>query len=323
MMKILVTGAGGQLGSELRRLAAEELAYGDWIFTDVAELDIADRGQVASFFKREQPAVVVNCAAYTDVDGAENEREAAFRINAEGPAELAAAAREYGAVLVHISTDFVFGGCERASRHTEETPESKESSGTPTVPKGVETPPCERKTPYTEEDTPAPLNVYGESKLAGERVVLGSGCRGAVVRTSWLHSPYGRNFVKSIMAAAARNREIRVVSDQWGNPTAADGLASAVAEMIPWLLETEEPAGLFHYCDTGVVSRSSFATEIVRLAGADCRVLPVPSSEYPMTAQRPAYSALDTSKIGRVFGVVPRSWQDALVECMERIKENG
>lgn len=278
------------MGSELKRLAEGRAAAMEWVFTDVPGLDIADGGQVASFFADECPEVVVNCAAWTDVDRAESDRDGAFRINADGPANLADAALTHNTVLIHISTDFVFGNGQT--------------------------------TPYTEDDKPCPLNAYGESKLAGERAVLDSGCRGAVVRTSWLYSPYGRNFVKSIMRAAAANPEIRVVGDQWGNPTAADGLAGAIVDMIPRLLQTGEPAGLYHYCDRGVVNRSGFAEEIVRLSGADCRVVPVLSSEYAMAAERPLYSALDTARIGRVFGIVPRRWQDALAECVERMGDN-
>ncbi len=287
MTKIVVTGGDGQLGRELRRIASG--TGWEWIFTDVAELNIADRSAVNAFFAKEKPDVVVNCAAWTDVDGAEKNPEGAYLINEQGPRFLAEAARRAGAALIHISTDFVFGGAKRE--------------------------------PYTEDDTPSPLNVYGESKLAGERAVLDSGCGGAIVRTSWLYSPFGRNFVKSILGAASKNAEIRVVSDQWGNPTAADGLADAIVRMIPQFVAAPRRAGVYHYCDTGVVNRSGFAAEIVRQAGLDCRVIPVSSSEYPMAAERPAYSALDTVRIGRDFGIVPRRWEEALAECLGRMKD--
>jgi dTDP-4-dehydrorhamnose reductase len=254
----------------------------EWLFTDLAELDITDKGAVETFFERERPDVVVNCAAWTDVDRAETEREAAFRINCDAVALLADAARQFDASLVHISTDFVFDGASQA--------------------------------PYSEMVTPAPLNIYGESKLAGEKAVLESGCRGAVIRTSWLYSPYGRNFVKSILGAASKNAEIKVVADQWGCPTAADGLASAIVQMIPSLLAADSPADIYHYCDAGVVSRADFAAEIIRQAGLSCKVVPVASSEYPMSAARPAYSALNTSKLTLTFGITPRPWQEALRE---------
>ncbi len=290
MTKILVTGSLGQLGRELQNMAAG--GGGEvfsWLFTDVAELDITDPEAVGEMFARERPDAVVNCAAWTDVDGAERDPEGAFRINMTGPQVLAGAAERFGAALVHISTDFVFSG--------------------------------QKREPYTEDDEPAPLNVYGGSKLAGERAVAESGCGGAIVRTSWLYSPYGRNFVKSILGAASKNPEIRVVGDQWGNPTAADGLAAAIVRMIPRLVEAPRRAGIYHYCDSGAVSRAEFAAEIVRQAGLDSRVVPVASSEYPMTAARPAYSALDTARIGRDFGIFPRQWQETLADCLGKMEK--
>lgn len=290
-MKILVTGSAGQLGRELHNIAESGEAYGfSWLFTDVAELDITSSAAVGEMFAQECPDAVVNCAAWTDVDGAEKDPAGAFRINEEGPRVLAIAAKQSGAAFIHISTDFVFDGCER--------------------------------TPYTESDIPHPLSVYGESKLVGEKAVVESGCAGAVVRTSWLYSPYGRNFVKAILGAASKNREIRVVSDQWGNPTAADGLAAAIVQMIPQLVSKPRRAERYHYCDAGVVSRSGFAEEIIRQAELDCKVVPVLSSEYPMTAERPAYSALDTAKIGRDFDIVPRPWQEALAGVLRRMEND-
>lgn len=288
MKKIVVTGSTGQLGQELRN-AADSGALQDflWVFTDLPELDVTDEGAVARFFEAEVPDVVVNCAAWTDVDGAETNREEAYRINAEAPRLLAGAAKRSGAALIHISTDFVFDGL--------------------------------KQTPYTEEDYPAPLNVYGQSKLAGEEAVTGSGCWGVVLRTSWLYSPYGRNFVKSILGAATGNSEISVVADQWGCPTAADGLAAAIVGIIPRLVVEPRAAGIYNFCDAGVVNRSGFAEEIIRQAGLDCVVVPVASDEYPSAAARPAYSALDTAKIGHDFGIVPPRWQDALAAVLARI----
>lgn len=307
MTKILVTGGHGQLGREVQNVAAECAGVSEgagsagfsWLFTDVGELDISDAAAVERFFERERPDAVVNCAAFTDVDGAEVERGAAFRINCDAAGILARAARQAGAALIHVSTDFVFSGSANEL--------------------------------YAEEDAPEPINVYGESKLAGEQAVLESGCRGVVIRTSWLYSPYGRNFVKSILGAAAKNPEIRVVSDQRGCPTAADGLAEAIVRMIPELVAKTENSGrkivadirsaeIYHYCDCGVVSRAGFAEEIIRQAGLECRVVPVQSSEYTMVARRPAYSALDTSKIGRDFGIEPRPWQEALAHCLKRME---
>ncbi|MDR1671509.1 MAG: dTDP-4-dehydrorhamnose reductase [Alistipes sp.] len=290
-MRILVTGAGGQLGRALG-----EISDGEWSFTDVAELDITDEGAVRVFFERERPAVVVNCAACTDVDRAESgpaEREAAFRVNADAPRILARAAKATGAAMIHISTDFVFDG--RVQR------------------------------PYVEDDAPAPLNVYGESKLAGERAVLESGVSGAIVRTSWLYSPWGKNFVKAILGAAAWRDEIRVVADQWGCPTSAASLAGVIARVVATAAADnwERPAGIYHFCDAGVVSRAAFAEEIIRRADLSTRVVPVSTAEFasPGSARRPSYSALDTTKITRAFGVTIRPWQEALADVLRKQHE--
>ncbi len=289
-MRILVTGAEGQLGLALRRLAETGTAVNgaEWLFTDLPELDITDREAVEAFFERERPDVTVNCAAYTDVDRAETEQEAAFRINADGVRFLAETSAAQGAILIHISTDFVFDG--RAGR------------------------------PYTESDIGAPLNVYGKSKMKGAMAILESGCRGAIVRTSWLYSPWGRNFVKSILNAAAAHDRLRVVADQTGCPTSAMSLAGAIVTMIPVLVSSVRPAEHYNFCDAGVVSRAAFAEEIVRQAGLNCRIVPVTSAEYPTAAKRPAYSALDTSKITRDFGIVPRPWIQALRACIHEMK---
>ncbi len=296
MARILVTGARGQLGRALEEIADG----GEWLFTDLAELDVTDNEAVEAFFDREEPDVVVNCAAFTCVDLAETEREAAFRLNSDAPGFLAKASVARGTALMHISTDFVFDGGNGHGGFKE------------------------RSRPYTEEDVPAPLNVYGESKLAGEKEVLGSGARGAVVRTSWLWSPWGNNFVKAIMRAAAEKPEIRVVSDQISSPTSALSFAKAIVRMIPTIVGwPDRPAELCHFCDAGVVSRADFAAEIIRQAGLGCRVVPVASEEYPSTAARPKYSALDTKKITRTFGIVPPPWQDALAVCIKDIYEQN
>ena len=302
-MRILVTGAGGQLGRALREVADD----GEWMFTDMVGtsppastaglvgLDITDCDAVEAFFERERPDVVVNCAAFTDVDRAETECEAAFRVNRDAARFLAEASAKWNVALIHISTDFVFDGLSDR--------------------------------PYTEEDAPAPLNVYGESKLAGEREVYESRCHGAVIRTSWLYSPWGRNFVRSILGAAEKNSEIRVVADQSGCPTSAVSLAGAIITMIPSIVAGSSRAEVYHFCDTGVVSRADFAAEIVRQAGLACRVVPVSTAEYDLqyvsnsqtAAIRPACSALSTTKITSAFGIVTRPWQEALAECIKRL----
>jgi dTDP-4-dehydrorhamnose reductase len=311
-MRVLVTGADGQLGKALAGVAD---GGDEWLFSDVGGLDITDAAAVVAFFEKERPAVVVNCAAWTDVDGAEREREAAFRVNADAPGILARAARGVDAALIHISTDFVFDGTARR--------------------------------PYVEDDATAPINVYGESKLAGERAVLSSGVRGAVIRTSWLYSPWGKNFVKAILGAAKGRDEIRVVSDQWGCPTSAASLAGAIVRMIPAFAAGRglgaagmRGADIYHFCDAGVVSRADFAAEILRRAGLSTRVIPVSTAEFsaaahgaagsspavtpsptaapsPVAARRPAYSALDTTKITQTLGITPRPWQEALADVLK------
>ncbi len=305
-MRVLVTGAGGQLGTALREVAGAAGAAGgvkkgvadEWLFTDVVEtagvtegLNITDRGAVEEFFARRRPDVVINCAAWTDVDRAETDRQAAWLVNRDAPRFLAEAAVRGGAAMIHISTDFVFNGL--GSR------------------------------PYTEEDSPAPINVYGESKLAGERAVVESGVRGAVVRTSWLYSPWGKNFVKAILRVAAEREQITVVADQSGCPTSALSLAAAIVEMVgtPTADFLTPPAQIYHFCDAGVVSRADFAVEIIRRAGIECRVVPVASDHYPSAAKRPIYSALDTAKITRTFGITTRPWQEPLAECVTTLRD--
>jgi dTDP-4-dehydrorhamnose reductase len=283
-MRFLVTGAGGQLATALTESA---LAV-EWLFAGRGELDVTSSRAIEACFERFGPDVVVNCAAYNNVDVAEREHGEALQVNSEAPRFLAEAALRCGAVLIHISTDYVFGGTARR--------------------------------PYTEVDAPSPVNFYGQSKLAGERGVLESGCRGAVIRTSWLYSPWRSNFVKSIVAAARKNAEIRVVDDQTSSPTSAITLAGAIEEMIPSLVaRADKPAELYHFADAGAVSRVDFAAEIIRRAGLSCRVVPVSSEEWGSVARRPAYSALDTAKITRDFGIVARPWEQELAECMERI----
>lgn len=294
MKRILVTGANGQLGEALKNVATGsdngvENTDLEWIFAGRDELDVTDRGAVEAFFVREQPDLIVNCAAYTDVDGAETEREKAFEVNYDGARFLAEAAADKGLSLIHLSTDYLFDG--------------------------------RQDTPYTESDIPNPINVYGESKLAGAMTVLESGCRGAVLRTSLVYSPRGRNFAKSILAKAKDNDTLEVVSDLRACPTYAASLARAIVAMIPSLLANPDIAEVYHYCDEGVVSRADLAAEIVRQAGLKCHIVPVPSSRFPGAAKRPAYSALDTTKFSRDFGFVPPFWKESLAECIGAMKD--
>ena len=271
-MKILLTGAGGQLGHDLMAaLDGEEIHAASH-----RDLDIADRRAVSQMVEAIRPDWIINAAAFNDVDGAESARESAFAVNAEGPAYLAEAARSTAARLLHISTDYVFDG--------------------------------RKGQPYTEDDQPRPLSVYGESKRAGEVRVLDSGARACVLRTAWLYGSHGNNFVKAILRAAAAGKPLRVVSDQVGSPTSTPDLAAAIHDLLG-----NELAGLFHVANSGGCSRFEFARAIV--SGA-IEVEPVKSSEMPRPAPRPANSSLRSVRWAEAGMTPMRSWQDALADFL-------
>jgi len=287
MANILVTGANGQLGSELRRLGFP--ALDEVFFTDVAELDITDREAIRQFVQEHEIDTIINCAAYTAVDRAEEEAALAEKINTEAVANLARVAYQQDCLLIHISTDYVFDG-----------------TGT---------------RPYTEKDPPCPVSVYGKTKLAGEREILKSKCFHIIIRTAWLYSEFGHNFVKTIRRRAAECPELKVVSDQIGTPTYAADLARAIVR----IMENEERIeheGIYHYSNEGVCSWYDFAAEIVRLSGAACQVRPVTTEEYPAKTRRPAYSVLDKTKIRKTFGVEVPHWQTSLKECLAGMQES-
>ena len=279
-MSVLVTGANGQLGSELRLLAT-----GDYLFTDIAELDITDEGAVAEFVERNAIDTIINCAAYTNVERAEEESDAAERVNTTAVAILARVAKRYNARLIHISTDYVFGG-ERFN------------------------------VPIKESATPAPLGVYGSTKLMGERAILESGCSYVIIRTSWLYSCYGNNFVKTILRLASEREELRVVNDQIGSPTYARDLARVVAHVC----ENEVlDDGIYHYSNRGAISWYDFARAIVEIGGVECRIRSCTTAEYGAKAPRPVYSVLDTSKICRALGCDVPEWRVSLAECIKKM----
>ncbi len=276
-MRILLTGAGGQLGHDLQdALRAYELhSY------DHASLDIADRDAVLREVERVRPQWVINAAAYNDVDGAETAVETAFAVNGAGPGNLAETAARVGARMVHISTDYVFDG--------------------------------RKGTPYTEDDAPNPLSVYARSKYEGEQRVLELGASACVLRTAWLYGRHGKNFVKTILAAAEKGRPLKVVADQVGSPTATADLAQAISQLI------QTPArGLFHAVNAGACSRFEFAQAIVRGA---VEVLPITTAEAARPAPRPANSSL-TSIRWQQSGLSPlRSWRSALGAFLESLPE--
>lgn len=283
-MRILVTGANGQLGNELRVLAKNTPEY-DFIFSDITEHP-TDRTEFMDITKKVEldgPLdYIVNCAAYTNVDAAEDNEGIAFKLNCIAPSILACLAQEKGAALIHISTDYVFNG-----------------NGT---------------RPYTDTDTPDPVSAYGRTKLAGEKAVISSGCRYVIIRTAWLYSEYGRNFLKTMMRLTSEKPEVKVVNDQIGSPTYALDLAKAIMTVLNAGVNAENQ-GIYHYSNEGVCSWYDFASEIARLGGHDGVVKPCKSAEFPSKVHRPAYSVLDKGKIKEVFGVQVPRWQDSLKEC--------
>ena len=282
-MTILVTGGNGQLGSALRLASAESSHR--YIFTDIAELDITSAAAVEAFFEREKVDIVVNCAAYTAVDLAEDEEPRADYINHRAVAVLAEACKYHNATLIHISTDYIFSG--------------------------------ETTTPYNEECTPAPINVYGRTKLAGERAVAESECNAIILRTSWLYSEFGNNFVKTMQSLMQTRSEVRVVADQIGTPTYAGDLAAAITYIIN--SGQLDKMGTYHYSNEGACSWYDFACEIARLSGNnECEIKPCTTEEYPTKAQRPRYSVLDKSKFIATFGITIPEWHESLTKMVRR-----
>lgn len=283
-MTILVTGGNGQLGRAMRLASAESRHR--YIFTDIEELNIVSAKAIEAFFSREAIDVVVNCAAYTAVDLAEEEAPIADSINHRAVALLAEACKRHNATLIHISTDYIFSG--------------------------------EAQTPYTEDATPAPINAYGRTKWAGEQAVAESGCRAIILRTQWLYSEYGRNFLKTMLTLFASRDEVRVVADQMGTPTYAGDLAEAICDIIE--SDKCDKCGTYHYSNLGECSWYDFAAEIAKVSGCDkCKVTPCTTAEYPTKATRPQYSVLDKSKFMATFNIDIPEWSESLAKCIKRL----
>lgn len=292
MKRILVTGGNGQLGTELRLLA--QSSSRQWFFSDVVEregvetilLDITDRDAVGKFVRENEIDTIVNCAAYTNVEGAEDDFERCDLLNRVAPEILAGIARTAGALLIQISTDFIFDG-------TATTP----------IP----------------EDAPArPLSVYGKTKYAGELAVIASDCRYLIFRTAWLYSPFGRNFTKTMMQLTADKERIKVVIDQVGTPTSALTLASLIADVIE--NDKYRENGIYHVTDEGVASWFDFAFAVGQICGNKCLVEPCMSDAFPQKAVRPHYSVLDKARVKADFGFTIPYWRDALKVCIDRIR---
>ncbi len=287
-MNILVTGANGQLGSEMRRLGA--VSPNNYIFTDVAELDITDANAVLATVKENAVEIIVNCAAYTNVDKAESDETTAELINSTAVRNLAVAMKEVGGTLFHVSTDYVFG--------------------------------LDGNTPRTEDMPVNPLGVYGRTKLNGELAISESGCKALIFRTAWLYSEFGNNFLKTMMRLTAEREQLNVVFDQVGTPTYAGDLALAIFSIIEaGVYEGNE--GIYHFSDEGVCSWYDFAVEIAAAAGnTNCRISPCHSSEFPSPVTRPPYSVLDKTKIKNTFGIDIPHWRESMEYCIKRIKAN-
>ena len=270
------------MGCSLRLASAESCHR--FIFTDVDELDITSAEAIEAFFEREKVDVVVNCAAYTAVDLAEDNEALADEINHKAVALLSEACKRHDATLIHISTDYVFSG--------------------------------EADVPYTEECTTAPLGAYGRTKLAGERAIAESGCKSIILRTAWLYSEFGRNFCKTMQSLTATRPEVKVVADQVGTPTYAGDLAAAITYIID--SNQLDKCGIYHYSNEGVCSWYEFACEIARLSGNnECEVKPCTTADYPTKVQRPKYSVLDKSKFVATFGVAILEWRESLERMMK------
>ena len=276
-MRLLITGANGMLANDVRRVA--ERAGHELVLVDLPELDIVDESAVNAFFERERPEVSINCAAWTDVDGAEEKRDLAHAVNADGAGNLARAAAKHGTPLLHISTDYVFDGAPPL-----------DGDGHPR--------------PYVESDPTGPRSVYGASKLEGERQVLIASAGHTVVRTSWLYGVDGRNFVDTMLRLAGEREAVQVVDDQIGCPTWSGHLAPALLGLLE-----RQVRGLVHLAGTGAVSWNGFAREIFRQAEVDCRVEAATSEQMARPAPRPAYSVLDSER-SDVLPMPP--WQDGL-----------
>ncbi len=282
-MNILVTGANGQLGNCMKNAAKH--SNDNYIFTDVAELDITDAEAVKRVVEENDVKVIVNCAAYTNVDKAETDRDFAELLNAAAVRNLSEAAHANGGTLIHISTDYVFGGALG-------------------------------NTPRTEEEPANPTGVYGMTKLHGEEQIKDSGVRYLIFRTAWLYSEYGKNFVKTMLGLTASKPQLKVVFDQVGTPTYAQDLADAIFHIVE-NRKIEGNEGIYHYSNEGVCSWYDFTKAIADIAGHDsCDIQPCHSDEFPSPVTRPSYSVLDKTKFKETFGLTVPYWTDSLKKCM-------
>ncbi len=280
---ILVTGSNGQLGNELRILSKDYSEY-QFLFTSRSQLSIEDSQSVESFFKKNHIDYCINCAAYTAVDKAESERDSAFEINATAVGELSKICSQYGTKLIHISTDYVYDGSSHVA---------------------------------LKEDSPVgPVNVYGASKLKGEQLALQNNPSTLIIRTSWVYSSFGNNFVKAMMRLLTEKDEINVINDQLGSPTYAADLADVIMKFIQQMEKGKSFSGIVNYSNAGITSWFDFAQEIKSRIKSNCIINPIPTASYPTPAKRPLYSVLDTSKIKGLLQIEIPIWKDSLEKCI-------
>ena len=288
-MNILVTGANGQLGHEMQRVAKS--SNHNYIFTDVADgyekLDITNIEDIRNMVKNNNVGIIVNCAAYTNVDKAESDYDTANLINNTAAGNLATAMKEAGGTLIHISTDYVFQG--------------------------------DRNTPCQEDWTTNPLGVYGKTKLAGEAAIATTGCNSIIIRTAWLYSQWGKHFVKTMQSLTATHDTLQVVFDQVGTPTFAGDLADTIAHIIN--TGQTNKTGIYHFSNEGVCSWYDFAKMICKLSGNTCDISPCYSKEFPSPVKRPHFSVLDKRKIKETFGIKVPYWTDSLEVCIKQLAE--
>lgn len=284
-MRIGITGANGQLGCSLRKIAVEYPMH-IVVFSDLPETDITDKTGIQAWAEANDLDAIINCAAYTAVDKAESEPDAAWRINALGPAVVGEVCAGKGMKLIHVSTDYVFDGTAQ--------------------------------TPYRETHPAHPAGIYGSTKLQGEQAVAESGCDALIVRTSWLYSEFGHNFVKTMLRLGTEKESLRVVDDQTGSPTYATNLARAILQLTDTGFSG---CGIYHYCDSGITTWYDFTRMIFILTGNPIPVTPIGTADYPTPAKRPAYSVLDTEKI-RQAGIEVPDWVDSLKACLKEIQSS-
>lgn len=284
MENILITGAKGQLGSELKVLSQKNPSY-NYYYTDIEELDITSAEAIENFVTANNITKIINCAAYNDVNGAESNFDEAVRLNVTAVASLAECAARHDIYLIHFSSDYVFNG--------------------------------KKKSPYHESDRAFPISAYGKTKLAGEIAIKKSGAKSIIIRTAWLYSQFGNNFVKKMIQIGLDEYDADVVADCFGSPTSAKELAEAVFHIIPQLDATPRYGEVFHYSSEGVCSWAEFAEKIMKLKQLDCTINPLLSEAYPAAAKRPAYSVLDKTLIKTVFGVKTYHWEKSLSKVIK------